>query len=413
MPSVCFYFHVHQPYRVKKYTFFDIGKDSSYFQGEGEDNLNNRFVMEKVARKCYLPTNRLLLQLLKKHPEFRFSFSFSGTVLEQMEMYCPEALESFKDLVGTGRVEIVGETYYHSLAFLYSKKEFREQVSMHKKKIEETFSVTPRLFRCTELAYSNEIAKEAEEMGFKGILGEGVDHILGWRSPNFHYKPKGSDIRLFLKNYRLSDDIAFRFSESTWKEHPLTAEKFAGWISDINGSGEVVNLFMDFETFGEHQWEETGIFKFLEALPGKVLEHPDNDFLTLSESAVGCPVRDEIDVPYITSWADMERDLSAWLGNEMQKDALEKLYELESDVLSLNDKEITDCWRKLQTSDQVYYMSTKGMGDGTVHGYFNPYGSPYEAFISFINALSDFKLRIEEKKRKINNFNNKEHVSNQ
>jgi len=398
MPSVCFYFQVHQPYRIKKYTFFDIGKDSSYFEGEGENNLNNRFVMEKVARKCYLPTNKMLFNLLKKHPELRFTFSFSGTVLEQMERYTPKVLDSFRDLVSTGRVEVLAETYYHSLSFLYSKEEFRKQVSMSREKIKELFAVEPRVFRCTELAYSNEIAKEAEEMGFEGILGEGVDHILGWRNPNFLYKPKGSSIGLFLKNYRLSDDIAFRFSERSWKEHPLTAEKFARWVSDVNGNGEIINLFMDYETFGEHQWEETGIFNFLEVLPEKILENQDNNFSTLSESIDRYQTRDEVDVPYITSWADTERDLSAWVGNDMQKDALKKLYDLERDVVSVGDEEMIDCWRKFQTSDQVYYMSTKGMGDGTVHNYFNPYGSPYDAFIYFTNALSDFKLKLEEKK---------------
>ncbi len=400
MPSVCFYFQVHQPFRIKKYSFFDIGKDSSYFNEEKGSDLNNRFVMQKVAHKCYIPTNKMLLHLLRKYPDFHFSFSFSGVALEQMEKYSPEALASFQELVDTGRVEILGETYYHSLAFLYSKEEFRKQVLMNRRKIEELFSVKPRIFRCTELAYSNDIAKEAEKMGFKGILGEGVDSILGWRSPNFLYKSKGADIKLFLKNYRLSDDIAFRFSERSWKEYPLTADKFANWLSQANGSGETVNLFMDYETFGEHQWEETGIFKFLEDLPEKVLRDKDNNFLTLSQCENRYPVRDEIDVHHITSWADLERDLSAWMGNEMQKDALQKLYALEKDVLATGDEEIIDCWRKLQTSDQVYYMSTKGMGDGTVHNYFSPYGSPYDAFIYFINVLSDFKLRIKDNQKK-------------
>ncbi len=398
MPSVCFYFQVHQPYRIRKYTFFDIGKENAYFDGDGENNLNNRFIMQKVAKKCYIPTNKLLFKLLKNHPEFRFTFSFSGIVLEQMERYAPEALESFRDLISTGRVEVLGETYYHSLAFMYSKKEFREQVEMNREKIKKLFSVEPRVFRCTELAYSNEIAKEAEEMGFKAILGEGADRVLGWRSPNFVYKPVNSNIKLFLKNYRLSDDIAFRFSEKKWKEHPLTAEKFGKWVSDVNGNGEVVNLFMDYETFGEHQWEETGIFRFLERLPEEVLRHPDNDFATLSEGSERYDARDVVDVPHVTSWADMERDLSAWVGNDMQQDALCKLYEIEEDVLATKDEEMIDQWRRFQTSDQVYYMSTKGMGDGTVHGYFSPYGSPYDAFICFFNALSDFKLRVSEKK---------------
>jgi alpha-amylase len=300
MPSVCFYFQVHQPYRIKKYNFLDIGKDSNYFDSEEISDLNNRLIMEKVAKKSYIPTNKMLFKLLKKHPQFRFTFSFSGTVLEQMEKYSKEALKSFQDLVSTGRVEVLGETYYHSLSFLYSKKEFQKQVKMNLEKVEDLFSVKPKVFRCTELAYSNEIAKQAEEMGFEGILGEGVDHILGWRSPNFLYKPKNSNIKLFLKNYRLSDDIAFRFSERTWKEFPLTAEKYSKWVSEINGNGEIVNLFMDYETFGEHQWEDTGIFKFLEKLPEEVLKNKDNDFSTLSESINRYPARDEIDVPNIT-----------------------------------------------------------------------------------------------------------------
>ncbi len=401
MPSVCFYFQVHQPYRIKKFSFFDIGKDFCYFDSKGENDLNNEWIMKKVARKCYLPTNKLLLKLIKKHPEFKITFSFSGTALEQMEEYAPEVLDSFKELISTNNVEVLSETYYHSLAFLYSKEEFRKQVWMNKKKIEKVFSVVPKIFRCTELAYSNEIAQAAEEMGFQGILGEGVDSVLGWKSPNFLYKPKGSDIKLFLKNYRLSDDIAFRFSERSWKEHPLTAEKFAQWVSQINGSGEIVNLFMDYETFGEHQWEDSGIFKFLDSLPEKILTHPDNDFLTLSECIEKYEARDEIDVPHITTWADTERDLSAWLGNDMQKAALSQLYEIEKDVMNTNDDDIIDKWRKFQTSDQVYYMCTKGMGDGDVHSYFSPYDSPYDAFISFINALTDFKLRLNNNKKNV------------
>ncbi len=396
MPSICFYFQVHQPYRIKKYGFFDIGKDSSYFDEEGENNLNNAGIMKKVAHKCYLPTNELLLRLLSEYPELSFSFSFSGVALEQMEKYSPEALQSFKRLVDTGRVEVLGETYYHSLAFLYSPEEFHEQVELHRNKVRDIFQVDPTIFRCTELACSNDIAKEAQKMGFQGILGEGLDHLLGWRSPNFIYRPKGSDIRLFLKNYRLSDDIAFRFSERTWAEYPLTAEKFARWVSEVNGNGEVVNLFLDYETFGEHQWEETGIFRFLEALPYEILKNPDNDFLTLTESMGRYPARDTIDVPYVTTWADIERDLSAWTGNDMQRDALYELYRLERTIREISDKNILEDWRRLQTSDQFYYMSTKGMGDGTVHNYFNPYDSPYEAFISFISALNDLKLRTEQ-----------------
>ncbi len=395
MPSVCFYFQVHQPFRVKKYKYFDIGKEHEYFNEKGENDLNNERILNKVARKSYLPTNKLLLDLLNKHPEFKITFSFSGVALEQMQKYSPETLQSFKDLVDTGRVEVLAETYYHSLAFLYSKEEFRKQVKLHEEKVKEVFDYEPKIFRCTELFYSNEIASEVENMGYEGVLAEGADKVLGWRSPNFLYKPKTADIDLFLKNYKLSDDIAFRFSSTGWKEHPLTAPKFAKWVSAINGSGEVINLFMDYETFGEHQWEETGIFDFLKKLPEEVLKHPDNDFLTLSEASERYSSVAELDVPYFTSWADTERDLSAWIGNPMQRDLLSSLYDLEEDVLSIGNEDLIENWRRLQTSDHFYYISTKGLDDGTVHDYFSPYESPYEAFISYANALSDFRLQVE------------------
>ncbi len=396
MPSTCFYFQVHQPFRVKKYQYFDIGEDHNYFNEKGENNLNNERIMKKVARKSYLPTNKLLLKLLKKYPEFKITFSFSGVALEQMELYSPETLKSFQKLVDTGKVEVLAETYYHSLAFLYSKEEFEKQVKLHEEKIKELFDYEPKIFRCTELFYSNELAQKVDQMGYDGILAEGADKVLGWRSPNFLYRPLGSDIDLFLKNYKLSDDIAFRFSAKHWKEHPLTAPKFAQWVSAINGAGEVINLFMDYETFGEHQWKSTGIFDFLEALPAEILKHPDNDFLTLSEASDRYSSVAELDVPYFTSWADKERDLSAWMGNPMQRDLLSKVYDLEEDVLKTDDEELIEKWRRLQTSDHFYYISTKGLEDGTVHNYFSPYESPYEAFISYANALNDFQLEVKK-----------------
>ncbi len=402
MPSVCFYFQVHQPFRVKKYKYFDIGKDNDYFNESGENDLNNERILKKVARKSYLPTNKILLSLLEKYPEFKFTFSFSGVALEQMEEYSPETIESFQKLIDTGRVEILSETYYHSLAFLYSRDEFRKQVRLHEEKIKDVFDFQPKIFRCTELFYNNDLAKEVSDLGYTGILAEGADKVLGWRSPNFIYKPKDVDISLLLKNYKLSDDIAFRFSSSKWKEYPLTASKFANWVSKINGSGEVVNLFMDYETFGEHQWESTGIFDFLKALPGEIFQHPDNNFLTLSEATDRYPKVADLDVPYFTSWADSERDLSAWIGNPMQQDVLQKIYDLEDCVLSSKDEKLIKDWRKLQTSDHFYYISTKGLSDGTVHNYFSPYESPYEAFISYVNALNDFKLRVKNKSSKEN-----------
>ncbi|MCI0542688.1 glycoside hydrolase family 57 protein [bacterium] len=395
MPSVCFYFQVHQPMRIRRYRVFDIGRDSQYFNDASGGKLNNKKIIEKVAGKCYLPANAVLLELLNKHPEFKVSFSLSGIFLEQLERYSPETLRSFQKLTETGRVEILSETYYHSLSFLYSKDEFKRQVEMHKKKIKALFGVIPTIFRNTELIYNNELAKIVEEMGYKGILAEGADHILGWRSPNFLYQPVGTKkIKVLLKNYRLSDDIAFRFSSRDWSEWPLSASKFAHWVSQVNGGGNVVNLFMDYETFGEHQWEDTGIFNFLRALPEEIYRHPDNNFVTPSEAVDKYESMGELDVHHFVSWADVERDTSAWLSNSMQWEVAAKLYELESSVLATKDIGIIHDWRRLQTSDHLYYMCTKWFNDGDVHKYFNPYDSPYDAFISFMNALNDLKLRI-------------------
>ncbi|MBI2451886.1 polysaccharide deacetylase family protein [Candidatus Pacearchaeota archaeon] len=396
MVSVCFYFQVHQPFRVKKHSIFDIGKSSlDYFSDNSESNLNNEKIIKKVAQKCYLPTNSVLLELIKKYPNFKVSFSFSGVILEQFEKYCPEVLSSFQELVKTGNVEILSETYYHSLSFLYSKEEFREQINLHKQLIQKIFAQTPKVFRNTELIYNDELAKEIESLGFQGILAEGHDYILGWRSPNLIYKPQGTtNMKLLLKNYRLSDDIAFRFSERSWQEWPLTAEKYANWISAVNGSGNVVNLFMDYETFGEHQWAETGIFDFLRTLPEYIFKHPDNNFKTPSEVVESYPAVAELSIPFFVSWADIERDLSAWLSNSMQHSAINKLFSLRNKVLSTKNPELIAAWRKLQTSDHFYYMCTKWFADGDVHKYFNPYESPYDAFISYMNVLHDLELKI-------------------
>lgn len=395
MSAVCFYFQLHQPLRLKKYRVFDIGNDPEYFNDSSDSNQNNLKILHKVATKCYLPTTKLLLKLLKDQPKFKISFSLSGILLEQLEEHEPEVISLFKELIKTKRVEILSETYYHSLSFLYSREEFRSQVKLHSQKIKKLFNYTPKTFRNTELIYNDDLAREVELLGYKAILAEGADHVLGWRSPNFLYSPPKSKIKLLLKNYRLSDDIAFRFSEKTWVEHPLTAPKFASWVNAVNGGGDIVNLFMDYETFGEHQWEDTGIFQFLEALPAEILKHPDNSFVTPNEAADKFPAISELSVPNFMSWADVERDLSAWLGNSMQNDAIKHLYDLESPVLSTMNPELITNWRRLQTSDHFYYMCTKWFADGDVHKYFNPHGSPYEAFISFMNALQDLKIRTQ------------------
>lgn len=400
MASICFYFHVHQPRRVKRFRAFDIGTGINYFDDDSLTDLNNARIIEKVARKCYLPANQLFCELLQQYPEFKISYSITGVFLDQLTEF-PEVLDSFRRLVDTGRVEIVGETYYHSLAFLHSPKEFEHQVKMHSDKINELFGVRPEVFRNTELIYNNWIAEVVAARGFKGILTEGADRVLGWRSPNYLYRSTApSALPLLLKNYRLSDDIAFRFSSKEWPEYPLTAPKFANWVSQVNGNGNVVNLFMDYETLGEHQWEDTGIFDFIRSLPAEIYNHPDNNFVTPTEAiSLYQPVA-ELDIPDYISWADMERDLSAWVENDMQQEALRKIYQLEEQVLATHDPEMIETWRLLQTSDHFYYMCTKWFADGDVHKYFSPYDSPYIAFLSYMNALQDFTLRIEAHHKK-------------
>ena len=394
MPTVALYLKTHQPFRIKPYRVFDIGNDHNYFNDSSEKNTNNVKVLKKICEKSYKPTNKLLLELLKKHKEFNFSISLSGVLLEQLEEHSPATLGTFKKLIDTGRVEVLGETYYHSLAFYYSLSEFEEQVKLQNKIIKRLFGVTPKVFSNTELAYRNDLAAWADKAGYKGIVAEGWDPILGWRTSNFVYEPVGTKkIKLLLKNYRLSDDIAFRFSNREWSEWPLTADKFSQWVNAVNGNGETVNLFMDYETFGEHQWESTGIFDFLRHMPKEILKNKDNSFLTLSETCKRYVARDKVDMPHIVTWADTERDLSAWTGNSMQQSSLSELYRIENKILATKNKKIIDDWRKLQTSDHVYYMCTKWFSDGDVHKYFSPYESPYDAFIAFSNALSDLKLR--------------------
>lgn len=389
MASVCFYFQVHQPTRLRHYTVFD---DHSYYF----DDHKNAEICRKVANKCYLPANRLMLDLIRKYDgKFRISYSITGILLEQLSAYCPEVLSTFDALARTGCVEFLGETYYHSLSFLYSRNEFAAQINKHTQKIEEFFGQTPKIFRNTELIYNNELAQMIESMGrFDAILSEGADHILGYRSPNFVYSPKGcSRLRLLLKNYQLSDDIAFRFSNRDWAQWPLTADKFGHWIGKVNGNGFVVNLFMDYETLGEHQWKETGIFDFIRHLPGEVFKHPDNDFKTPSEVVKAYKPIGVIDVPHLISWADIERDLSAWLGNAMQSNAIHELYRLEKKIKASEDETLINDWRKMQTSDHFYYMCTKWFSDGDVHKYFNPYDSPYESYINFMNILGNLQGR--------------------
>ena len=417
MTNVCMYVQVHQPYRLSAYRVLDIGRRGDYFDEDG-----NREIVQRIAAKCYLPANEVLLRQIERFQgRFRIAFSISGTALEQFERHAPQALLSFRDLARTGCVEFLGETAMHSLAGILDAAEFRRQVDLHLNMTEHWFGRRPTTFRNTELIYNNDLAATIRQRGFTAMLAEGAESTLGWRSPDFVYSAPGTPgttgntgtientgntgntanaaapgLSVLLRNYRLSDDIAFRFSNRAWPEWPLTAGKYAQWINAINGNGQVVNLFMDYETFGEHHWADTGIFDFLAALPGAVLAHPDNRFLTPAQVAASCPPVGEIDVPGHTSWADQERDLSAWLGNAMQRSAAQALYDLAEPVHRSGDPRMIRTWRRLTTSDHLYYMSTKRMSDGEVHAYFNPYESPYEAYIRFMNVLHDLSLRLKE-----------------
>ncbi len=394
MNTVCMYFEVHQPYRLRPYTFFDIGQSPFYM-----DDRMNREVLAKVSKKCYIPATRLLLDLISElGDDFRVSFSITGVAIEQFREWQPEVLDNFKRLADTGRVEFLGETYYHSLSSLVAQEEFERQVRQHTELMEREFGQTPRAFRNTELIWSNHIAYFVRQMGFETMLMEGADHVLGWRSPNFLYTSKYKpELKLLLKNYRLSDDIAFRFSQRSWAEFPLSANKFASWVHSHAGAHEILNLFMDFETFGEHQWADSGIFEFLSALPRMVQSHPDFCFRTVSETAGEHRSVGEIDFDAPVSWADTERDVSAWLGNSMQREAISALYDLAPLVERAADPGLSRAFGLLQTSDHFYYMCTKKFRDGEVHKYFSPYESPYDAYIYFMNALHDFRQRLEDR----------------
>lgn len=396
--GIVLYLHVHQPFRVRQYSVFDTADKHDYFEEpDYTTDRNNEQVLRKVADKSYRPMNALLQRLLNKHPDFKVSLSITGTFMEQAELWAPDVLDSFKALVATGRVEIVSETYYHSLAFFYSRREFEQQVEAHRQKVRELFGVETSVFRNTELAYNDELAKWADKYGFKGILAEGWDPVLQWRSPNHVYRPAGtSNIKLLLKNYRLSDDLAFRFSNKAWSAWPLTADTYSEWTNASITDSQLVNLFMDYETFGEHQWADTGIFDFFEDFVAKWLSSSDNTFYTASEAIDTHEPAGEISMPDTVTWADNERDLTAWLGNDMQKEALRHLYALEDDVMRTNDTQLISDWRMLQTSDHVYYMCTKWFTDGDVHAYFSPYDSPYDAFLYFINAVRDIRWRLHD-----------------
>lgn len=389
--QVCLYFQAHQPNRLKPYSFFDIGHTHFY-----EDDALNKEVLFKVGEKCYLPANQMLFEAIEKHKgELKITYSLSGTLIEQFEYFHPRVLGSFKRLAETGCVEFLAETYYHSLSSVFSKKEFKEQVEKHAKKVYELFGVKPKVLRNTELVYNNDLVLFAQEMGYKAVLTEGTDRHLKGRHPNQVYKtPNSEDMKVLLKNYRLSDDIAFRFEDQNWSGYPLTGQKFTDSI--FSEKGDCVNLFMDYETIGEHHWHGSGIFDFWKGFIDDFIDR-GGKFKTCSEAARKKPKQTyDVDKEYI-SWADTERDLSAWQQNSMQREALDKVYGLEKYIIEVNDVDLWHVWRKLQTSDHFYYMSTKGANDGSVHSYFSPYNSPYDAYIYFMNVLTDLEVSLGKK----------------
>ena len=389
--AICFYFQVHQPFRLKRYRFFDLGHDHYYY-----DDFSNESIMRKVAERCYIPANNLMLDLIQKNKgKFKVTFSLTGLVINQFRLYAPEVLESFKQLADTGMVEFLAETESHSLASLKTRSEFEHQVNMHRTMVREFLGVETKSFRNTELIYSDEIGSWVADMGFKSILTEGAKHILGWKSPNFLYcNSINPRLKVLLRNFVLSDDIAFRFSNRNWSEWPLTAEKYAGWLNKLAPKSELLNVFIDYETFGEHNNRESGIFDFLTHLPGAVLKKTPFRFMTPTEVADYLQPVSAISVATPISWADEERDITAWHGNELQVAALDKLYSLTDKVRKCEDRQITKDWEYLQASDHFYYMATKFFSDGAVHAYFNPYETPYDAFMNYMNVLSDFEIRV-------------------
>ncbi len=391
MRSICLYFQIHQPFRFRRYRFFDIGNEHYYY-----DDYLNESILQKVADQCYLPANRIILDLIRKHQgRFKVSFSVSGIALDQFELYAPEVLNSFRELAETGQVEFLCETYAHSLVSLKDREEFATQINQHRAKIKSLFGFEPTVFRNTELIYSDDIGAMVADMGFKGMLTEGAKHVLGWKSPNYLYanaiNPK---LRLLLKNYKLSDDIAFRFSDKSWPEYPLTAEKYVSWLNNMPKNEETINLFMDYESFGEHHWKDSGIFEFLKFFPETVFRNSKFAFATPGELIDELQPVSVINVPWPISWADEERDLTAWLGNPLQEQAFNKLYALLDNIRKTDDPQLRRDFLYLQESDHFYYMCTKFFSDGAVHSYFNPYDTPYEAFINYMNILSDFEIRV-------------------
>ena len=391
MKAVCFYFQIHQPFRLKRYRFFDIGNDHYYY-----DDFANDDIITRIAHRSYIPAAESLLRMIEQYPHFRCALSITGTALEQFELYVPEFIDLLKKLAATGRVEFLAETYAHSLSSLSDPEEFVAQVKMHDDKINDLFGVRPKVFRNTELIYCDEMAPMILDMGYKGVITEGAKHILGWKSPDYVYSAASAPkLKILLKNSKMSDDISFRFSNTDWDAYPLTADKYMDWIASTPQDEQIINLFMNLETFGEMQPRETGIFQFLEALPHFAAER-GIDFWTPTEAVTKLKAVGELSILHPISWADEARDTSAWLGNKLQQEAFDKLYSVSERVRLCDDRRLKQDWNYLQASDHFYYMSTKHMADGAVHSHFSPYETPFQAFTNYMNVLADFIVRVEE-----------------
>ncbi|MCM1520145.1 MAG: glycoside hydrolase family 57 protein [Lachnoclostridium sp.] len=392
MKAICFYFQIHQPFRLKRYRFFDIGNDHYYY-----DDFANDDIITHIAQRSYIPAAETLLQMIEQSGgKFKCALSITGTALEQFEQYVPEFIDLLKRLADTGCVEFLAETYAHSLASLVDPDEFRDQVKAHDLKIKQLFGLTPKVFRNTELIYDDEIAPQILDMGYKGVITEGAKHILGWKSPNYVYSAASAPkLKILLKNDKLSDDISERFSNPQWDAYPLTADKYINWIADTPMEEQIVNLFMNLEVFGDFQPRETGIFQFLAALP-RFAEERGVEFITPSTAVSKLKPVAELSVLHPISWADEARDTSAWLGNKLQNEAFNKLYSVAERVRLCTDRRLKQDWLYLQASDHFFYMSTKHMADGLAHSQFSPYETPFQAFTNYMNVLSDFIVRVEE-----------------
>ncbi len=398
MVALCFYFEVHQPFRINHYRIKEISKHNPYF-----NEASNQIIFEKVAKKCYWPAGLLIASLLKRHPNhFKVTFSMSGTFLEQCSLYDHKLLELYQDILSLPNAEIICETSHHSLASLWDEEEFFNQIEIQKYNLKKLFNCEPKAFRNTELIYSNNIGKMVAKAGFDVCLLEGWDPFIpeGWNSHHVFHHPELHQLKLLPKSYKLSDDLAFRFSNRTWESWPITADKYHSWLEKLlDGNHEFIGLFMDYETFGEHQWADTGIFEFLDRFVTNIVNDNRFEFLTVTETAQKFSARAPMDVDRPLSWADSERDISAWLGNRIQEDAFARAYKLKNNIILLNDNETTEEWRKLLTSDHFYYMCIKWSSDGDVHKYFSPFDSPYEAYLDYVNILEDLEIKCAEKIR--------------